>query len=96
MNRLQFLLGKLAEEASEVAQIALKTQQFGLEECYVKTTLHNKGRTHAELNDLLGIVKMLNEEFDFDFKPSEEAMEAKRVKVNKYYIYSVNLGMIKE
>jgi len=28
MTRLQFLLGKLAEEASEVAQIALKAQQF--------------------------------------------------------------------
>lgn len=35
MNREQYLLGKLAEEGSEVAQMALKTQQFGLDDVYI-------------------------------------------------------------
>lgn len=30
MDRIQYLLSKIAEEASEIAQIALKTQQFGV------------------------------------------------------------------
>ncbi|MEW0941027.1 hypothetical protein [Acinetobacter baumannii] len=32
MSHEQFLLMKLAEEATEVAQIALKTAQFGMNE----------------------------------------------------------------
>lgn len=92
MNRQQYLLVKLAEEAAEVAQIALKTSQFGLEERFPNHPDNNATRCHAELNDVLGIVKMLNEEFGFNFEPSEEAQLAKRDKVNHYYAYSVQLG----
>ena len=56
MNREQYLLGKLAEEGSEVAQMALKTQQFGLDEVYVDES--NRQRLHGELNDLLTIVHL--------------------------------------
>ena len=92
MNRLQFLLTKLAEEASEVAQIALKTQQFGLDEVYQVDS--NKTRCHAEINDLLAVVYMLNAEFDFGFTPNEQSIIDKAEKVNKYYQYSVDLGMV--
>lgn len=94
MDRLQYLLCKLAEEAAEVSQIALKTQQFGLDEVYIDKS--NKERCHMELNDLIGVIGLLNEEFNFNFVPSMEKVEAKQRKINEYYKYSVNCGMVKD
>jgi NTP pyrophosphatase (non-canonical NTP hydrolase) len=96
MNRLQYLLIKLAEEASEVSQIALKTSQFGLEEKHPEMDETNKERIHKELNDLLGIVKMLNLQFEFSFTPSEVEINQKMAKVNHYYRYSKECGAIHE
>lgn len=94
MNKLQYYLCKLAEEASEVAQIALKAQQFGLDECYIDKT--NKERIHAELNDLLGVVTLLNEQFNFEFNVDDEAIIRKKLKVKEYITYSIRLGMVDE
>lgn len=94
MNRLQLLLGKLAEEGSEVAQIALKTQQFGLHEVCPGGQDTNAQRTHKELDDIWAAVEMLNEEFDFGYAPNRARIEAKKVKVNKYAAYSETLGMV--
>jgi NTP pyrophosphatase (non-canonical NTP hydrolase) len=94
MNRVQFLLGKLAEEASEVAKRALKTQQFGMLEIMPGQPLNNAQRCHEELNDLLGIVEMLNNEFDFGFRRDEDAIAMKRRKVNRYAKLSRELGMV--
>lgn len=92
MNRTQFLLMKLAEEASEVAQIALKTAQFGLEETYTDKT--NVERIYAELNDIIAIVGMLNEQEGFDYDTDDEAIDAKIKKVEHYLKYSQTLGMV--
>lgn len=94
MNRLQYLLLKLAEEASEISQIALKTSQFGLEEVCPNQPLTNKERVHGELNDLLAIVCILNEEFDFEFRADEIKIDEKKLKISKYYDYSKTLGMV--
>lgn len=94
MTRLQYLLIKLAEEASEVAQIALKTAQFGLDETSPYHTDNNAARCHAELNDLLGIVNMLNTEFGFNYVESAEAQMLKRDKVNHYFKYCQQLGSV--
>lgn len=94
MNRLQYLLNKLAEEASEISQIALKTSQFGLEETYIDKT--NKERCHMEINDLLGVIAALNNEFNFDFQPDNSQVLAKVGKLNKYYEFSKQCGMIHE
>jgi hypothetical protein len=93
MTRLQYLLVKLAEEASEVGQISLKTAQFGLDETY--TDLSNKDRVHAELNDLLAIVELLNKEYNFNFIPNPEAHTRKVEKMEYYYNYSKKLGTVK-
>lgn len=96
MDREQYLLGKLAEEASEISQIALKTQQFGMDEVYEEAS--NKERCHEELNDLLSIVKMLNVECNFDYRQPNINLDVylKKVdKVNKYYNYSKELGRVK-
>lgn len=46
MTRLQLLLSKLAEEGAEVAQIALKTAQFGIEETCPSQPFTNAERAH--------------------------------------------------
>lgn len=101
MDRQQYLLTKLAEEASEVAQIALKTQQFGYDEKRPEQPFTNRERIHQELVDLITIVLMLNEEtelgFNFDSEEEEGGVsqsELKRAKVNKYYEYSRKLGEV--
>lgn len=94
MNRTQYLLCKLAEEAAEIAQIALKSQQFGLEEVYIDKS--NKERCHLELDDLIGVISLLNEEFNFGYNPDPANILKKRNKVGEYYKYSKNCGQIQE
>lgn len=94
MSYEQFLLMKLAEEASEVSQIALKTIQFGMQEHCPGLSLNNKERIHEELNDLLGIVELLNRTMSFGFKVDNTAIDKKIIKVNKYLKYSVDLGKV--
>jgi hypothetical protein len=93
MTRLQLLLGKLAEEASEVSQIALKNQQFGLHKTWPGENYTNVERVHYELDDLMAIVEMLNDEFGFGYVPERWRIEAKKRKVNQYEKLSVELGM---
>lgn len=94
MTHEQFLLMKLAEEASEIAQIALKTAQFGMTEKHPDMTLNNKERVHLELNDLLAVVDELNTWTQFGFKENYAAKIKKIEKLNKYLGYSVSLGKV--
>lgn len=94
MNQLQHLLTKLAEEGSEVAQIALKTAQFGPNEVMPGQPLDNFQRCHQELDDLMAMVEMLNDQYGFGYKPSRERMDAKKEKVRKYLGYSIHLGLV--
>jgi NTP pyrophosphatase (non-canonical NTP hydrolase) len=94
MNRQQLLLAKLAEECNEVAQIALKTQQFGLDEKRPGQPYTNAERVHQELNDLLAIVEMLNDEIAFGFEPNRIEIHSKKKKVNRFADYSAELGQV--
>jgi NTP pyrophosphatase (non-canonical NTP hydrolase) len=94
MNRQQYLLTKLAEEASEITQIALKTQQFGFLEKHPDLKENNIQRIHKELNDLITIVCILNTEFDFNYSVSIPDVEKKYDKIEKYYKYSQELGEV--
>lgn len=69
LTKEQHLLTKLAEEGSEISQIALKSVQFTLNEIYQDQTvkLSNRQRIHDELNDLLGVVRMLNRYHGFGY-----------------------------
>jgi hypothetical protein len=98
MNRLQYLLNKLAEEAGEIVQIANKTSQFGLHEVYNdgKNQLSNRERCLEEIHDLFGIVHMLNEEFDLGFVITPQKLIDKKNKTNKFYQYSKELGMVRD
>ena len=94
MNNLQFLLNRLAEESVEIAKDSLKAAEFGL----IATDsdgqkYDNKTAIHAEINDLMAIIEMLNEDCDFNYKPNPEAIAIKKVRVAKYREISRKLGL---
>jgi len=92
MNRTQLLLSKLAEECSEVAQMAIKTSQFGMDDVW--TTLTNRKRLHEELDDLMAIVDMLNEESGLSYARNEKRILSKKERVNYFAEYSIKLGLV--
>lgn len=94
MKQLQFYLGKMAEECTEVAQIALKTSQFGPGEVMPGQPLNNFERCHQELDDLLAMVDELNDKFGFGYTPNPERKAAKKAKVLAYLGYSIHLGFV--
>ncbi|EMI7874149.1 hypothetical protein [Acinetobacter pittii] len=96
MTHEQFLLMKLAEEASEIAQIALKTAQFGMNEKHPAMELNNKQRIHLELNDLFAIVDELNSWYHFNFQPDHLAKIRKIEKLNEFLGYSIKLGKVED
>ena len=94
MNRLQLLLVKLAEEAAEVAHIASKAQQFGLEESCKNQPYTNAQQINHEIMDLITVVYMLNDEYDLGYVPCAEHIASKREKINRYALYSQQLGLL--
>lgn len=94
MNRLQFLLNKLAEECSELAQDALKTQQYGLDDRKGGVGPSNGERLNAEYNDVLGVAKMLNDEFGNFLVRDPELIQRKIDRINQFLPIAVNAGMV--
>jgi len=94
MNKLQHLLLKLGEEAAEIIQIASKASQFGLDDVREGQQYTNRQLCHQEIDDILGVLNMLNEECGFGYEPNSESIAAKQVKVNKYLEYSKQLGLV--
>ena len=94
MNYKQYLLVKLAEEAAEVAQMAIKCSLFGYDSVDPR---ENTGETNAlklfkELLDFSAVIAELTEltEIDFeDFDP-EDYIEMKRLKLKHYYDVAQN------
>ena len=99
MTLTQYFLTKIAEEANEVAQRALKASQFGLSEIQPGRADTNAERLYGELHDLLAVVHRLgevsNREFWFDIgSPDQVAIATKLGKVEQYLAYSQSLGLV--
>lgn len=94
MDSTQYLLIKLAEEAAEIAQIALKSAQFGLDNIEPGKDKTNAQRIHSELNDLSAVVDALNERIDFQYARNYGAVLVKREKMAFYEAYSRQLGLV--
>ncbi|HDR9501268.1 TPA: hypothetical protein QDC06_004564 [Burkholderia cepacia] len=96
MTLTQYVLIKIAEEAAEVAQIALKTAHFGLSETQPGRAETNAQRIYAELNDLNAMVLRLNDVAfgEFFYDPDHVAMSQKMAKVENYLAYSRSLGLV--
>jgi NTP pyrophosphatase (non-canonical NTP hydrolase) len=96
MNRLQYLLTKLAEESSELADIALKTSQFGPYNVGPNETETNREMVTNEFNDVLAVVEMLSDEFGLSICRSDLRIDGKKEKVNRFFKYSCSLGNCRE
>lgn len=94
MTKEQYLLTKLAEECAEVVQMAIKCQHFGLDECQTEGSESNRQRLHQEISDLLSIVVMLNEQTNFGFVYTDQDIDEKIKKVEKYAQYSKLLRLV--
>lgn len=95
MNRKQRLLIQFAEECSEVSQRVSKALLFGLNEIQEGQYLNNAERITNEVNDFLGILKMLLDEKIIP-EPNDKDIFAKKDKVEKYMKYSKELGILKD
>lgn len=89
MGRYELLMAKLAEEAGEVVQRAIKCQQFGLDDEYENVSARD--RLHEELNDLYAVVNILNSEFDLGFDPDEGWTMVKKAKIDKWANYAAHV-----
>lgn len=94
MNQLQYLLGKLAEEAAEVAQASLKGAQFGLGRVIPGQNITNAEKCYREIDDLIGVLELLRERHNFGYTPNEARIAAKKVKVMSYMVECINLGTV--
>lgn len=97
MTRKQYLLLKLAEECTEVAQRCSKQIQFGKDEIQQGQDLTNGQRLLFEVIDLATIANLLQDEEEIPqiSKIAREAMrEAKVTKIMKYLLYSQKLGTV--
>ena len=98
MDKRQYYLQKIAEEALEVATAAMKCIQFGNDsrDPSEPDGLSNQEYLELELNDLMGAVfaarncGLVCEGFD------REAIRNKELKIDKYYDLCVKLGTVKE
>jgi hypothetical protein len=93
MKLLEYALLKLSEESSEVAQMCSKCTQFTLHEVKIGETLHNAGRLHAEIDDFLASVQVLND-LGLNYVPNAKAQVAKMHKMYKFLKFSEKLGTI--
>ena len=86
MNRQEYLLGKMAEESTEVGKEALKAQQFGLDSYHPDDpATSNRDRIAAELNDLLAVALMLDPTLALDLELGNRAQAQKVEKVERYF-----------
>lgn len=98
MTLEQFYLIKIAEEATELAQAALKASQFGLFEMIEGTNETNEGRMTKEYNDLLASITMLQEQ-GYEDSILNEDYGLQMVKMNRvgiYLAYSQSLGLVEK
>lgn len=98
MDYEQHLLCKLAEEASEIAQAAMKCQQFGFNDVNPRVTggVSNKELLHKELHDILGVVSLLNATAGLNFVPDDNKVLDKEKKIEHWRERSIVLNKVKE
>ena len=86
MSELEYLLTKLMEECSEVIKQASKCQRFGLDKCVPgKPRLTNAAMLHSELDDVMGVLQLLNKRCGLAYSPDDQRMQAHAQKTENYY-----------
>lgn len=102
MNKVQYLLIKIAEEASEISKEALKCARFGMDDRYPDgSAMTTAERMHAEVNDLMAALTMLALEIGHKPPSTVELIEESKdisermKKIEKYMEYSRQRGALK-
>jgi len=95
MNIPEHLLTCLAEEGGEITQAATKALRFGLLDYPHEGAPNNTEQIVAELNDLLGVARLLVARgvLPPDWQ-SEDKQKAKMVKVTNSMGYAQSLGTL--
>ena len=94
MNRVQHLLVRLAEEASELSQIALKTAQYGVHNKEPGQEATNLQKINAEFNDIIGVIRMLDQEAGLNISLDEQMISDKIDRVKYFRDISVSGGLV--
>ena len=96
MKSDQYHLCKIAEECTEVAQRALKAQQFGLGEKQEGQTLNNLERLVFEFHDLFVTFDNFLSMVDRGMltTPDEHFTEVRLTKMRKYLDLAKRLGQV--
>lgn len=96
MNKKEYLLTCLAEECAEVAQACSKALRFGLDDKGPNHTLTNAEHISSELNDVIALVKML-EDAGYMPRPHRHsliAIEEKKIRVQQFMEYAEQRGTL--
>lgn len=96
MTNLQYLLSRLSEECIEVAHAALKASQFGLDSQDPRTGETIQEKLESELNDLEGVLALLRQETEFDFKSCSQRITDKIIRLKKHRIMAKANGLMNE
>lgn len=96
MNADQYHLGKIAEEAVEVAQRALKAQQFGLGEVQPGQDFDNLERLMNEFHDLFTTFQNFADLVGRDPIPCDFKKGLRLRKMAKFLQLSQRLGQVDE
>lgn len=101
MNEVQYILGLVIQEATEVAHRASKAQLYGLTETQEGQNKNNVERLTEELLDLFVVLELLAEVAPNDTKGTlvDEGLNttyvvAKREKIQKYMAYARSIGTL--
>lgn len=95
MTREQLMYVQLMEEAAEISQIASKIVRFGASDHHLKNhNVPNYQLLKGELNDLYAILEILRDDFDLDISREEDLIQAKKLKIEKYRQYSIELKQV--
>jgi hypothetical protein len=98
MERNDHLLWIAAEEASETTQRASKAARFGLNETEPGQSLTNAERIEEEFCHLIAAIEMLQAAgvLSKDLFNRRDVIDAKKAKVERYLLYSVQCGTLQE
>ena len=95
MTEIEHIFTCLSEECAEVIQEVTKIQRFGLNDTHPskKNFIPNEQRLNQEINDIMGVVEMLQDR-GIKIEVDENRILAKKEKVEKYMEYARTRGTL--
>lgn len=97
MNLTEHLLTCAAEEGCEIGQAGHKALRFGLDDINPKSRQTNRQDLVTEVNDLLGVLEMLQEHgVELPGLFDRRAIEAKKLRVLTWMEHSLAVGALQK